>query len=212
MFRKKEIKVRKLLNDHAAKVAGTLTSMTETLNEYISGDFLAAKEHSFRTHTSESEADNIRRAIIEELRKGAFFPLMRADLINYLVLQDNIADQAEKICDFIICQKPEIPAEASEVLKKLCSRSIECFGSLKTAAGELSGNTGKLKSITGYIRSVEKETDKDEWHLTKNIFAGPFPLEKKLHLGELVRLITGITDLIEDAGDYLEALTIKMTV
>jgi predicted phosphate transport protein (TIGR00153 family) len=98
---KKENKVKQTIKEHLQVVCQTVNSMMDTVESHVQGNFKEANDRAYNTHQLESKADILRREIIETLYKGAFFPAVREDLINYVAKQDKIADRAESCCDFI---------------------------------------------------------------------------------------------------------------
>ena len=61
------------------------------------------------------------------------------------------------------------------------------------------------------IGFYEREADKIAIRMKKNIFASQLPLDRKMHLRDLVETIEQLADEAENVGDRLSIYTIKRT-
>ncbi len=211
--RKKEKKVQKLIKDHFEAVSETAKSMENTIESYLKKDLGNPGEFAYKTHEFESKADSLRREIIETLYKGAFFPSIREDLVNFVARQDNIADAAESCCDFIISQQPNVPKKYTNNILKLARASYETLPPLKKAVNHYFNNYKKVKKYIKDVNTKEENADTLEWHLTENIFkSDQISLAEKMHINEFVFHIAHISDIIEDAADMLDSVIIKKSI
>ena len=207
--RKKEKEVRVLIEQHLTKVAGALDKMTLTLQEYLKGDIVQAKENGFQTHLQEEEADAKRREIIAKLHKGAFLPVFREDLIKLVAQQDKIADRAESCCDFCLTQRPDIPDAHKDGFGEILVTSVKTFEPYKKALGNMFSDYDAVKTNIKDVNCQEEAADKLEWHLTRQIFSSDIDLARKMHLRDFIFHIVCISDIIEDATDDLDILMVK---
>jgi len=211
--RKKEKKVKETIIEHLNVVNQTVNSMLATIESYVTGSFKEASDKAFNTHLLESKADALRRDIIASLYRGAFFPSIREDLINYIAKQDKIADRAESCCDFIISQKPKIPEKFSEDIIRLARATQETLMPMDEAVEHYFESDEKIRSAIREVNTKEEEVDTIEWHLTERIFqSDEISLAEKIHLREFVFHIVHISDVIEDAADMLDSVVIKRSV
>jgi len=207
--RKKEREVEGLIDEHLAKVEECLTLVQETIKIYLEGKIEEAKNLSYKTHLTESEADKKRREIIHLLYEGAFLPTYREGLMEFAKTMDKIADHSESSCDFLLCQRPDVPEEYKENVLKITEDSIACFKPLKEAVFNLFKDFSVLREKTAEVDKLEAEVDKDEWRLTHEIFMSKLSLAQKIHLGELIWHISEISDVCQDAADCIEAIVVK---
>lgn len=211
--RKKEKKVKQTIIDHLSVVCDTVNSMMCTIDNYVKGNYKEANDEAYKTHLAEGKADELRREIIETLYKGAFFPMVREDLVNYIAKQDKIADSAESCCDFIISQLPKVPEEFSEDLLRLSIATRETLFPLKDAVEHYFEDHKKIRSSIKEVNIKEEEADTLEWHLTEKIFQSKnIVLAEKMHLREFVFHIIHISDVIEDTADMLDSVVIKRSI
>ncbi|MGM0440860.1 MAG: TIGR00153 family protein [Elusimicrobiota bacterium] len=211
--RKKEKKVQKLIKEHFKAVSQTVKSMEDTIESYLKEDIGEPGEFAYKTHEFESNADSLRREIIETLYKGAFFPSIREDLVNFVARQDNIADAAESCCDFIISQHPEVPDKYTEDILKLARASYETLPPLEKAVTHYFNDYKEVKKYIKEVNTKEEDADTMEWHLTEEIFKSKdISLAEKMHINEFIFHIVHISDIIEDAADMLDSVIIKKSI
>ena len=211
--RKKEQLVREKIREHMAVVVETVISMVGSIEAYVKGDFDEAKDKAVLTHNLESKADELRRDIISNMYKGAFFPSIREDLTNYVAKQDKMADSAESCCDFIIAQKPGVPENLAAELLSLARLSCDCVTPLEQAVSDVFEDYDAVRSSIHTVNTKEEEADALERHLTEKVFLSEnLSLAEKLHLREFIFHIVHISDVAEDAADMLDAVIIKRSV
>ncbi|MFH1415472.1 MAG: TIGR00153 family protein [Elusimicrobiota bacterium] len=207
---KKEKKVEETINKHLKTVCETIKSMQATIDCYLAQDIEGADNNAYHTHELESVADSLRREIIEGLYNGAFMPRIREDFVKYIARQDKIADGAESCCDYVVSQKPRVPAEYSEEINKLAEASCRTLDPLRTAVEDFFKDYKAARDSIKEVNIKEELADTIEWHLTESIFqSDTLSLAEKIHLREFVFHVVHISDLIEDAADFLDSILVK---
>jgi len=209
---RREKEVRKLFDEHMECIERCLNGLKTVFLLYVDGKFKEAEQSSFEVHKAESEADTKRRTIIERLYEGAFLPGSREDLIRFTSMADKIADHAESCCDFTVAQQPGIPEQFKDRFVRLMENSTGTFKPLVEGSKALFTDFAHLREKTMQVNIEESGVDKDEWNLTRDIFQSGIPLAEKIHLRELVWHISEISDVAQDAADWLEVLVVKKRV
>ena len=59
------------------------------------------------------------------------------------------------------------------------------------------------------IHQIESDVDDLEWALVRRVFSYDLDLAHKIHLKQLVDMVTEITDIAEDAAEILETMIVK---
>ena len=213
MWRKREeSNVMTLIQRHLEKVGESLQSMLSTIENYLQGKMDAAEACVLVTHSTESEADDIRREISDLLHKGAFLPLFREDVMQLVVTVDKIASHAEDCCDFIIIQRPDVPDALKDDLLKVARDSVAILTPLQEGVAKLSEDFSVTRAKAEEIHIAESAVDDLERELSRRIFSTDLTLAQKMHLNHLVDLIVDIPDIAEDAAEILDTLIIKKQV
>jgi hypothetical protein len=198
-----------LIQKHLEKVMESLDSMSSALDEYLQGKYDSAKSYSAKTREAESEADDIRREIVNLLHHGAFLPIFREDVMKFVTMVDEIAECAQDTCKFIVTQRPQVPNNIREDLLKVAQKCVEILHPLEDSVDNLSNDTSKIRDKIVEIHRAESDLDEIEWDLSSRIFSTDLSLAHKMHLRQFLGVIVAISDIAEDAGETLETLVLK---
>ena len=208
-MRKREEESIGLAGEHLEKTEVCLRETLNSFDAYLDGKREDAKDFALQVDRAESEADNLRREIVKRLFKGAFLPLMREDLLNFIETIDKIADEAESCCDLIMLETPDVPDNLKPFFKEIVRDSTLCFQPLKEGFAHLFKDFSLILEQVRKVNVKEAEVDQKEEELTRRIFSADLELAQKLLLRQLVAKICDISDRAEDAADRLEILAIK---
>jgi len=113
------------LQSHMARVAECVHKMSDLYEAHREGDQnkveALAEEISNLEHLADLEKNEIRN----NLPKGIFLAVNRADLLDILSLQDTIADKAEDIAFLLTLKKMDPIEEIDEDLRAFIGKNIE---------------------------------------------------------------------------------------
>jgi predicted phosphate transport protein (TIGR00153 family) len=213
MWRKRaESEVMALIDEHLKKVEECLQNMLSAIEDYLQGRIESAESCTSRTHDAESEADDIRRKIVDLLHRGAFLPVFRQDVMELVGMVDRIAGHAQACCNFIMIQRPEVPDTLGGDFLRIARDSAAILPPLQEGVAKLSEDFSTTRAKVAQIHHIESAVDNLEWQLSCRIFSTDLPLAHKMHLKQLVDMIEDISDMAEDAAEVLETLIIKRQV
>lgn len=156
----------------------------------------------------ERESDSIRREIISKIYEGAFLPYLRPDMCRFVEIVDHVFDIFEDTVLYYLDGK--IPEQIKgECIRVAYLNSKICEMLLITFEAMLKGNDLREKTLA--IRIYEKKIDDIKFNLIKDIRNIPINnfWEGKF-LSDFVSGITSISDIIEDASDYLQIINVSM--
>lgn len=212
--RGREREVTRMIIHHLHKVHECLEQTQRTITHYLGGKIEEAKTEALKTDHLETEADHIRRAIVDALYRGAFLPIFRVEIHNFVEKMDLIADNAEICCDFFLGQRPDVPEEFKERFLKVMEDTLPMSSCLKEATESffLSRDHELIRKRVTEIGIAESAIDDEEWKLTRDLFTSNLPLEEKIHLKTCLEKITSMSDQIEDTSDWLEVLLMSSRV
>jgi predicted phosphate transport protein (TIGR00153 family) len=210
----REREVRSLLLQHLDKVGECVARAGDILEDYLAGRLEEAKAGAIEVDHRETEADQMRRSVVDLLYRGAFLPIFRPDIHDFVERMDLVADAAENTADFLLGQRPEIPPEFADALRQIHQHTTDAFTALHEAVTNYF-STADQRLIRDRLTTVgitESLIDDIEWKLTRQIFTSALPLAAKSHLNLFLETLTEISDDIEDAGDRLEILLIGLKI
>ena len=212
---KKEKNARKLILGHLDDVQECLVEARNALEAFIDGDLDAVREKRVVVGKIESRADARRREIRDVLLDGAFLPQIRSDIFRLVGCVDGIANKGEGLARFLADQPPALPDELKPNVLVLCQHSLDSFDQLRKALKDYLKPKGLLEKLHVHVARVdelESEVDELESSLIKRIFDSDMDIGQKMHLEQLIKRITSLADLSEDAADELEFAAMKSVV
>ncbi len=215
LFKKgKEQEVIRLIMDLLQKVHECIEETQRTVTHYLRGEIDDAKASALMTDHIETETDHIRRSIVDALYGGAFLPIFRVEIHNFIEKMDLIADNAEICCDFFLGQRPHVPEAFKQRFLKVIDDTLPMSRCLKEATENFftKGDHEFIRKGMTQIGVAESTIDDDEWKLTRDIFTSDLPLAEKMHLKTCLERLTSISDQIEDTSDWLEVLLMSTKV
>ncbi len=210
--KREENKVMALLEKHLEKVGESLQNMLSAIEDYLKGDLDSAESFASKTHSAESEADDVRREIRGLLHEGAFLPIFREDVMTLVATVDEMASHAEACSDFITIQHPDVPDSLKGDIMKVAQDSVAILLPLKEGVTKLSEDFSITHAKVAEVHVAESEVDDLERELTRRIFSTEQTLAQKMHLKHLVDMIVDIPDIAEDAAEILDTLIVKKRV
>lgn len=210
----REKEVRTVILQHLDKVGECVARTSEVLDDYLEGRMDAAKAGAINVDHLETDADQMRRAVNDLLYRGAFLPIFRSDIHDFVERLDMIADAAETTCDFLLGQRPEINAEAAEPLRQIMRQTLESYAAFHEAVTNFftAANERVIRERLTVVGVTESTIDDIEWKLTRQIFTSDLPLATKIHLNQFLETLTEISDQTEDTGDRLDILLIGLKI
>jgi predicted phosphate transport protein (TIGR00153 family) len=178
---------------------------------YIFRDAIDRRDKGIMSEISEleREADIIRRVLIAEIYEGAFLPFLRPNIFRFVEIVDeamNVIKNASVEYGHIYPKLDAIKDECHEIAV-LNSQMIEML--LLAVDSLFYKEDLREKSLA--IRIYEKNIDEIKFVLTdklKDLELKDF-WEGKL-LSDFMSHLSGVSDVIEDAGDYLNIIKISL--
>ena len=212
---KKEKHVRKLVLEHAAQAQLTLEATRPLMAEYLAKNTAAFSLAVATIQDHESRADMLKWEIGEALQSGAFMPMVRSDVYRLVESVDKLAGRGEDLAIFLSNQPPDIAAEFRADYTTILALNVDSTEQLHDALEIYFKPKGKLKELHAHTRQVgqlESEVDQLQGSLMQQIFGSNLDLSTKMHLGQLLGVICGISDAAEDVADELAFAALKSAV
>lgn len=184
-----------------------LCSATECFKHAIT---TGNKESTFCVADLEREADSVRREIISTIHEGAFLPFIRPNICRFVEMVDEAFDILEDAAfEFRYINNEIFKIIETECVKIAKINSEIC--ELLSIAFDALLTKGDLKEKNLAIRIYEKQVDDLKIDITeklreidiKNFWDGKI-------ITDFVHYLTNLSDLIEDASDYLYIIEVSL--
>ena len=168
------------------------------------------KDQMYCVAELEREGDSVRREIISTIYEGAFLPFLRTNICRFVEIVDeafdvmkDAASEFENLGSNLDQEIREDCIQIAGINQQMCDMLIIAFDTLF--------NKGDLREKTLAIRIFEKRVDDMKFDLigrmrnkeVKNFWEGKT-------LSDFISYLTHISDVIEDASDYLHIINLSM--
>jgi predicted phosphate transport protein (TIGR00153 family) len=170
------------------------------------------QERLDRVNALESEADQLRREIEQQLYGNTLIPDARGDVLGLIETADQLLSQFEGSLWAFHIETPDIPEEFRDGYKKLAGMVVKAVDELGLGARSFFRSPHDVPAYNHKVMLYEREADIISTNLKKAIFASDLELSRKLHLREFVEQIDSIADVAEDVADRLAIYAIKRLV
>ncbi|MHC1605738.1 MAG: TIGR00153 family protein [Candidatus Methanofastidiosia archaeon] len=212
IFGKKEDKVASLIDEHTALIDKCLEKFVETMESYLAHSYPECEKAGAEVHLYEKKADSIRREAQKKLYEGAFMPLYREDVHEFVDLLDAVADKAESLVNTIVLEHPPIPDSLIPDFKEIANKSVAPFENLKKAVHYFKKDRKKALEETEKVEKKEEIVDILECNIRKKIFENKIKRSEKIEIRSFAIAIADISDRIEDCSDILEIMAVKRQI
>lgn len=168
------------------------------------------KDQMYCVADLEREGDSVRREIISMIYEGAFLPFLRTNICRFVEIVDEAFDVLKDAAYEFENLGPKLDEEIREdciqiadINQQMCDMLIIAFDTLF--------NKGDLREKTLAIRIYEKKIDDMKFDLigklrnkeVKSFWDGRT-------LSDFISYLTHISDVVEDASDYLHIINLSM--
>ena len=144
---KKEKAARKLVMEHSSAVLECLVESRRVLETYMTGVMDTVNSNAVSVSKLESRCDELKFEIRDALNRGAFLPMIRADVYSLVESVDYIAGEAEDVTKFVTNQFPEIPEQFRTDFLDIFDASIACYVELREAMKAFFKPKGQIESL-----------------------------------------------------------------
>lgn len=184
-----------------------LCSAAECLGNSL---FTGNKESTYCIADLEREADAIRREIITKIHEGAFLPFIRPNICKFIEIVDEAFDNLEDAA----FEFRYVREDLYNIIKSDCEKIVKINSTmceLLLIAFETLVEKGDLKEKNLAIRICEKQIDDIKFDIIEKL--------RKIELNnfwdgkiisDFIEYLTKISDLIEDASDYLYIIEVSL--
>ncbi|MCD1294484.1 TIGR00153 family protein [Methanocella sp. CWC-04] len=208
------------LNEHAEKVRLTAMKMDEAVKAYLDGDEAKVDTLFKEISTLEHAADHVKHTIRENMPSTLLMPVDRADIINFLKQQDDIANSAEIVSQMLWIKKVNITPAVKEAVLNLESEVMITVNAHVDAVGKIvnlldsSFSSKRVKEIQSIINEVDTHkhnVDVARVKTIKTIYENEEALGTigVYHLVELVEELAWVAGHAENASDRIRIIVAR---
>ncbi len=205
------------LQQHMAVVYACIQNLEPLFAGVIDADMDKIETAAKRITRGEHEADVMKKKLRHHLPKGLFMPVDRRDLLDVLLMQDSIANQAKDIASLILGRKMTLPKEMHELFIPYGQRCIDAVEQASNIIHELdelveTGFRGlevdHVEEMISKLDEIESDTDKLQRQLRDVLFT----LEDELRATDvmftyrLIEWVGRVADAAQKVGSRLQLM------
>lgn len=195
------------LQEHMQKVCAGVKHLIPLVEAMNAGDLELVKAEQQAIVDAEHAADDMKHALRHHLPKGLFMPVDRRDLLDVLMMQDAVINQAKDIAGLVVGRKMQLPETMRELFLKYTIQTVKSVEQALIVISELDSlvETGfrgleveRVEEMIKELGRIEQTTDRKQVEL-RNIL---FDLEDSLRATDVMftyRLIEWTGRVADDA-------------
>ncbi len=167
------------LQEHMYRVYMGIKHLSPLIEGMIAGDQDQILNAQKEIVDGEHDADVMKRELRTHLPKGLFMPVDRRDVLDVLLRQDIIANQAKDVASLIVGRNMTLPSEMNAPFLEFTNRCIDTVKQALQTINELdelveTGFRGleveHVESMLVELGSIESETDTMQEGLRQTLF------------------------------------------
>ena len=193
-------------------VCESVLHFEEGLKLYLSGKDSEFNERLDIIKILEGRADDLRQEIEAQLYVQTLIPESRGDVLQILENMDDIIDFSKTIMFDFFVEKPEIPPQLHERIRKLAEVAVDSTQALVQSTRSYFYDVNSVKDHLHKVKFFENESDHLAEKSKREIFMLGIDLEKKLHLKNFIVSIDSISDVAEKISNRLSIAAMKRIV
>jgi len=205
------------LQKHMSKVYACASELIPLFNAVINENWDDVIKHQQLISEREQDADVLKKELRLNLPKGLFMPVSRQDLLEVLLMQDRIANQAKDIAGTIVGRHMTLPEVVHEDYIRFVERCVAACKQARKAINEMdelveTGFSGQeIQIVTDMITKLD-EIESDTDNLQSAIRSKIFEIENDLPPIEvmfLYKIIEGtgeVADKSQGVGSRLQLM------
>ena len=208
------------LQKHMSKVYACASELIPLFNAVINEDWDAVVKHQQLISTLEQDADVLKKELRLNLPKSLFMPISRQDLLEVLLMQDRIANQAKDIAGTIVGRHMTLPELIQEDYIRFVTRCVAACKQARKAINELdelveTGFSGQeVQIVTDMItklNDIESDTDNLQSAIRTKIFEieNDMPPIEVMFLYRIIEGTGEVADKSQGVGSRLQLMLAK---
>jgi len=201
-----------LTQKQITKAIATVTELKNIMVDFSFGKTSEVEELIDELFLNESEIDDIRRTVLNDLTKQDLPSKYRQNIIHIVkcldIMADHVKDSARNVKVLI---NTKLPKEILKINVKIVERLVEASVFLSTAIEMLGINPPQSLEFSKKVD--EQEGIVDEYYLEEKALFLKYDRELGIAtlmvLKDLLECLERIADTLADTADYIRLLTVK---
>ncbi len=197
------------LGDFADQVVVIVEKMRDAVESFAADRYDELSESAAELDRLESEADDVKESLLDQLAVGTMFPMGRADLARLVSSMDAIANLAVGATDRISMRRFSLPQSLNDLMVSLAQADVEASQVLRDAVVAMGSD---LRAAIRLAREVDKiESRADD--IFAELYQGMYELEtdyKTFHqLKAIIERLENVADRCCENAELLRHMALE---
>ncbi len=213
MMLKKEREVIFLLEKHLDEIKEWLKISSEALSSYLSDDLEKIRYLLLRKNEIQTSLETERQEIWDKLCNGAYFPVIRGDLLGIVKSVGRIAAAATTACETFLFLNPEMPIKIKNQFSTLVPIIFHLFGPIHESILYYLRGDDVLKIIRKNVAVFSRkmtEINAVESDLKQQIYSSDLDNWQKSHLNDCMQSIAFVSSQANETKDKIQLVMVKI--
>jgi predicted phosphate transport protein (TIGR00153 family) len=159
MAKEREGQVLERLAEFADQVVVIVEKMRDVVERFATDRYEELARSARELDRLESEADDAKEALLDQLAVGTIFPMGRADLARLVGSMDSIANLAAGAADRISMRRFSLPAAINEQMVTLAQVDLEAVRVLRDAVVAVGADLRQAMKLAAEVDRIESRAD-----------------------------------------------------
>jgi len=203
-----ERKVLDMYQDHIRKVVTAVKELALMVEDWINNEWGTVERRLEKISSLEKEADEIKRALLDEVSKAATL-IQREDLMRLSLIADEIADYADATSFRLSHLRDWYPqGELADMFRELVEWVVKSVEKFREAVFMLPQNAEKAIKIAEEVDESERKVDTLQRTIVHVLYNLELEAKTLIKVIDFVEHIEEIADLAEDAADAVRIVAV----
>jgi len=189
----------------------TVTELERAITAASKRDAAEAVRAIDRLFVVETEIDELRRSVFEELTRGSLPPKDREDIMHLVKRLDTMADHVKDSGRSVkLLLEAQIPKEVCDELVAMVRDLVEESATLKKSIEKLGVDVVEVRALAKRVDDVETRVDERYLTVKKMLLKHGRDMDAAtlLILMDLLQSMEEVADSCDDTADYVRILTV----
>lgn len=210
LFGKRDVEI--ILEETRNQIDHALSVMQElrgAMDAFVKGDCANIRASVARAVEIEEEADEMRRAISDQLVAGQMVPIDSQDYLRLIFQIDVVADLGKTAAQILELRRIDVPPDLGEDLISMTEAVIQTVERSREAAFQLRPDLLQALKIAQEAELCEERVDDLHFAIKRKILNMNLELADFIQLYELITVLENTADAAEDVADQIRLLAVK---
>jgi len=203
-----ERKVLDMYQDHIRKVVTAVKELALMVEDWINNEWSTIGKRLEKISSLEKEADEIKRALLDEVSKAATL-IQREDLMRLSLIADEIADYADATSFRLSHLRDWRPqGKLANMFRELVEWVVNSVEKFRESVFMLPQNAEKAIKIAEEVDESERKVDILQRTIVNTLYNLELDAKTLIKVIDFVEHIEEIADLAEDAADAVRIVAV----